>query len=180
MNTANRRKILFAGKGIKTVDKHQIHFLLGDFNLILAAFTCKFTMIQEHRSWLRGEKYPPDNLSLLHERKKKRITKCQKCYGTSFSSQKLVKEESGSKECSVLHFQETKHFPPCLYFYRGHIHQGRRKVLLCRNNPQNWESAEILLIYCSPHHSGPCKILFPETTGHLEEAYRSHLTPQVM
>lgn len=45
MNTETRGKALFARKGIKTVNKHQINSLLGGSNLILTTFTCKFAMI---------------------------------------------------------------------------------------------------------------------------------------
>lgn len=111
MNTANRRKILFAGKGIKTVDKHQIHFLLGDFNLILAAFTCKFTMIQEHRSWLRGEKYPPGNLSLLHERKKKKDYKVSEMLWNILFQPKVGKRRIRIKRVQCSAFPGDKAFP---------------------------------------------------------------------
>lgn len=83
-----------------------------------------------------------------------------------FSSQKLVKEDS---ECSITHFQKTKHFLPCLYFYRGHIHQGCRKFMLFRNNSKSCESAEKQPLSCSSYQSIPWTILFPETTHHLEE-----------
>lgn len=72
MNTANRRKILSAGKGFKTDNKHQIHSLLGDFNLILAAFTFKFTMTQEHRaSWSKALKIPSRQFTFIIWKKKK-------------------------------------------------------------------------------------------------------------
>lgn len=88
----------------------------------------------------------------------------------------LVQPKAGKRRIKgVQYYQETKHFPLCLYSCRGHIHQGCRKVLLCRNNPKSGELAGMLPVSSSPHHSAPWRILFPETTWHFEEACRSHL-----